>query len=253
MMSFTTGALSSDDTLSALGVSAGTLSPDFASGTTAYTDVLPFDTDSVTVTATTTDPNATEAITQADTTGTSTVAVTAQDGSTQDYTVKFSLAPATTSFLDVAVLVVNANGGTATSSDFIVTVLAPGATSTPFPGSATGTLLTIDPSQHFNVNISHIQHYDVGLSGDCNDPSGLPAGSLATCTITEIYNAPGNGPSVIVGGGPSGNGNGNDGGVVLGASVTGEEGLQQQIAAFQAQLLILLQQYLALLQSHGHH
>ncbi len=259
MKSFTTKALNADDTLSALGVSAGELSPSFSPDTLSYNVVLPYNTTlPPTVTATTTDPDATDTVTQAmSTTGTATVHVTAQDGVTnQTYAVNFSLAPATTSFLNVVVLVDNSDGGAATSSDFTVTVIAPGASKTTFPGDAAGTEITIDPNQHFNVNISHVQHYDVGTSGDCNDPSGLPAGSLATCTITETYKAFGNdNDSVIVGGGEpgGGNNNGNDGGKVLGASITGVEFLQQQIAQLQQQLLALLQQYLAQLHSHGTH
>jgi len=256
--SFTTLCLNTDDTLSALGVSAGALDPSFDPGTTAYDVILPFNTNTVpTVTATTTDPNATEVITQAtSTTGTATVAVTAQDSSTtQDYTVTFSLAPATTSFLNVVVNVDNSASGTATSSDFTVNVLAthPSPTST-FPGSASGTTLTIDPNTPYYVNVSGPSHYNETTNGQCDSVDGVMAGDIGNCVVTETYHADGNSffssPFiVIVGSGPFGG----HGGEVLGASTTGQDALEQEIAALQQQLLLLLEQYLGTLQGHGSH
>jgi hypothetical protein len=190
VMTFTTPALGSDDTLSALGVSAGSLSPSFNSATASYTDLLPYNISAVpTVTATTTDPNATEVITPAaNTTGTATVAVTAQNGATQDYTVAFSLASPTTTVLNVIVNVDNSRGGSATSSDFTVNVIAtnPNPTST-FPGNAAGTEITIDPNTFYGVNISSLPNYTEGTLGSCNSGGGGIAGDFADCTITEIY------------------------------------------------------------------
>jgi hypothetical protein len=194
--------LSSDDTLSALAVSAGTLSPSFDPGTTAYTDVLPSDTTvPPVVTATTDCPDATETITQvSDTTGTAVVTVTAQDGvTTQQYSVVFSLAP------------------------------APTPTSTSTPTSTTDDVINIVDNS----------------GGNGGGGSNLPAFSVIVA----------GGPSGDVGNGNGGNNNGggNGGGQVLGASIGGNQALQEQIAAFQAQLLALLQQYFALLLSHGGH
>ena len=265
MQTVMTDALHSDATLSALGVSAGVLSPSFDPDTTAYADVLPHETTiPPQVTATTTDPLATMVITQATTTsGTATVHVTAQDGvTTQDYTVAFSLAPATSSMVNVVVLVDNTDGGTATSSDFTVTVLAGHPDTATFPGDPAGTSVMIDPNVNFNVNVSHLPHYDQTTSGDCHDPSGLPAGNSATCTVTETYRAPhddghhdsvGVGWGVFAGNGGEGNSGNGSGGHVLGESIGGNAALQQQIADLQARLLALLQQYLALLHSRTGH
>lgn len=266
--SFTTLCLNDDDTLSALGVSAGSLDPSFDPSTTVYDVVLPYDTDTVpTVTATTTDPTATTTITQAtSTTGTAIVKVTAQNGSTtQDYTVNFSLEPATSSMLDVVVLVNNLGIGSATSSDFGIKVIAtdPSPTST-FQGSAAGTTLTIAPDTSYDVDTaSSPAHYFELKSGDCYDGSGLPAGGGATCTITEVYDGFFFSPIVSVGaggyngggdnGGNGGNGGNNGGGEVLGASITGNEWLQQQLAQLQQEFLALLQQYLSQLGSHNGH
>ena len=256
IQAFTTGALRSDDTLSALGVSAGTLSPAFDPGTTAYTDALPYNTIAPPqVTATTTDPAATAVITQAAAVpGTATVKVTAQDGiTTQDYTVAFSLMPATSSMLNVVVLVDNTAGGTATSSDFTVTVHATHPSKDTFPGDPAGTLVVIDPDTNFGVNVSHLPHYNQGTSGNCHDSSGIPAGNSATCTVTETYRASDDdGPHFSVGWGPS-YGNNEGGGHVLGASIGGDDALREQIAALQARLLALLQQYVAFLGSRGGH
>jgi hypothetical protein len=54
----TVNRLSSDNNLSALTVTPGSLAPDFASNTTTYTVDVPFSVDSVTVSATKADPNA---------------------------------------------------------------------------------------------------------------------------------------------------------------------------------------------------
>ncbi len=89
-------AQSSDSTLSALTVSAGTLSPAFVSTTQTYSVELPYGTTAVpTVTATANDAKANASVTQAGSvTGTASVLVTAEDGSTATYTVSFSVASA---------------------------------------------------------------------------------------------------------------------------------------------------------------
>jgi hypothetical protein len=56
--SITVNRLSSDNNLSALTVTPGSLFPDFASSTTTYSVDVPFSVDSVTVSATKADPNA---------------------------------------------------------------------------------------------------------------------------------------------------------------------------------------------------
>ncbi|MDT8432714.1 MAG: cadherin-like beta sandwich domain-containing protein [Bacteroidales bacterium] len=95
-------AASNDATLSDLTLSEGTLDPAFVAATTAYTAVLPYGTAAApTVTATPTNANATVAVTDAtDVTSaieadrTTTVVVTAEDGTTTaTYTIVFSIAP----------------------------------------------------------------------------------------------------------------------------------------------------------------
>ena len=256
--SFTTSALDGDDTLSALGVSEGSLSPAFNPDTTSYTDTLPYFSGVPIVTATTADAAATSTITQAtSTTGTATVAVTAQNGTTmQDYIVNFSLEPATSSIVNVIVNVNNAAGGSATSSDFKVTMFAFHPSTSTFSGSAAGTSVMIDSNEGFGVNISSLAHYTESFNGDCIDGTGIPAGNEATCTITETYKNFVNGPTISVGAGYGVGGNGGNGGdgQVLGASISGTDALQVQLQELQQQLVSLLQQYLTGLQTNlGHH
>ena len=105
-VSFTFGSLSSNADLSALSLSAGTLTPVFAAGTTGYTASVPNATASITVTPTVADTAATvkvngTAVTSGSASGAISLAlgangiavvVTAQDGSTRTYTVTVSRA-----------------------------------------------------------------------------------------------------------------------------------------------------------------
>jgi hypothetical protein len=96
---YSIAAPSTDATLSALSVNTGTLSPAFAAGTIDYSVQLPYGTTTVpTITATVNEAHATALITQAPSvTGSGTVVVTAQDGSTsKTYTVTYSLAAPST-------------------------------------------------------------------------------------------------------------------------------------------------------------
>jgi hypothetical protein len=100
--------------------------------------------------------------------------------------------------LDIIVLVDNSVGGSATSSDFTVSVTATDASTSTFPGAPDpGTQVTIASSTHYSVDISSVANYTEGLSGNCTG-SGLPAGGSATCTFTETYAAPTS--NAIVGG-----------------------------------------------------
>ena len=89
------GAPSDDATLSSLTVNVGELDPAFTPATTSYGLEVPFGTESVTLTATANDPNASVsgdgAITGLPVTAT--ITVTAQAGNTQDYTVTITVAP----------------------------------------------------------------------------------------------------------------------------------------------------------------
>ncbi len=99
----TRAAASSDATLSALTLSQGSLSPNFVSGTLAYTASVPYSVSSLVVTPTTNDANASATVNGASAatpvtlsvgSNTVTVQVTAQDGSTQSYTVAVTRAAA---------------------------------------------------------------------------------------------------------------------------------------------------------------
>ena len=260
VLTFVTPAPGSDASLSALSVSNGMLSPSFSSGTLSYIDALPHATMLVpAVAATTTDPNATMVVTPAaGLPGTSTVAVTAQDGMTKkDYTVAFTLLPSTSSTLNVMVLVNNGEGGSATSSDFTVTLHATGASTSSFPGSAAGTAVTITPNTFYSVGVTGLTNYEQGISGNCYSESGIPPGGSTTCTIIETYQQNENlvlGPSFIVGGGPGAGGDGGHGGggEVLGASVSGNGALQAELQALMQKYLSLLEQYFTLLQQSHH-
>lgn len=85
--------LSNDATLSALEVSAGTLDPAFDPNVTSYSIELPEGTTSVTITATPNHPNATvEGDGEfTDIPGATIVTVTAEDGTTQDYSLSFTI------------------------------------------------------------------------------------------------------------------------------------------------------------------
>ncbi|MCB0659225.1 MAG: T9SS type A sorting domain-containing protein [Saprospiraceae bacterium] len=84
---------SDDATLSALTISAGTLEPEFNPGITSYKATLPQGTASVTIDATANHPAATVAGAGEFTNvpGTATITVTAEDGSTKDYSISFFL------------------------------------------------------------------------------------------------------------------------------------------------------------------
>ncbi|WP_347857974.1 BspA family leucine-rich repeat surface protein, partial [Planktomarina temperata] len=110
---FFTPPASSDATLSALTLSSGSLSPGFASGTLAYTASVANSVSSLIVTPTTNDANATATVNGASATtpvtltvgsNTVTVQVTAQDGSTQSYTVAVTRAASSDATLSALTL-----------------------------------------------------------------------------------------------------------------------------------------------------
>ena len=95
----TRDATSTDATLSALSLSAGTLTPEFTAGTTAYTAMVDYAVKSVTVTATASDTMASVSGDGMHDLGvganTITVTVTAADGSTMAYTITVTRAAGT--------------------------------------------------------------------------------------------------------------------------------------------------------------
>ncbi len=122
---------------------------------------------------------------------------------------------AASSTLTVIKNVINANGGTATSSDFSITVSGVGvsttsatssATTVTFPGSLSGTVLTLLPGI-YSVDEVAAGSYTKSLSADCSGT--LNAGDVKVCTITNTDPVPS--PAVGVGGsggGSSGSGSG---------------------------------------------
>ena len=108
-----TRAASSDATLSALALSQGSLSPSFTSGTLAYTASVAHSVSSLIVTPTTNDANATATVNGASPatpvtlsvgSNTVTVQVTAQDGTTQSYTVAVTRAASSDATLSALTL-----------------------------------------------------------------------------------------------------------------------------------------------------
>ena len=103
---FETVASGSDATLDTLSISVGELSPVFDAATTSYIAYLPSGTTAVTPSATTTDENATitagslDEVDVTSGTGTSTIEVTAQDGTTiKTYSIKYRVLDLTHSYL----------------------------------------------------------------------------------------------------------------------------------------------------------
>ncbi|HLP06199.1 MAG TPA: TIM-barrel domain-containing protein [Paludibacter sp.] len=94
-INYTVLTQSNDATLSALTTSAGTLSPVFNSPVTSYTVLLPMGTTSVTPTATKNDSKATVAgdttVTVVNGKATSTIVVTAENGTTKTYTINYEI------------------------------------------------------------------------------------------------------------------------------------------------------------------
>ena len=91
---FTVGAASSDATLAGITVDKGTLSPEFDFSETEYTLLVPKGTTEVNVTAATSDDGATVSgdgtVTLTGGSGTATIVVTAEDGSTMTYVIDIS-------------------------------------------------------------------------------------------------------------------------------------------------------------------
>ena len=136
--SASTGALSSDANLSSLAISQGTLSPEFAAAKTAYTATVDNNVDSLTVTPTAADSNATIAVNDsavasgsaseaiALTVGANTiqVVVTAEDGTKATYTIT-----ATRAGPSIPISIADAEGAEGGNLSFTVTKTGAGAVS----------------------------------------------------------------------------------------------------------------------------
>ncbi len=97
--------------------------------------------------------------------------------------------PTPTSTLNVTVTVDNSAGGSATPSDFTVTIIGGHPSTSTFPGNASGTLVTVDEKMTYGANISSLTNYTVGNNGDCQGKTA-PAGNSIPCAFTETFALP---------------------------------------------------------------
>ena len=93
----------------------------------------------------------------------------------------------TTAALTVTKHVVNDGGGTATASDFTIHVTGTSPSLSSFPGSETGTIISLEAGS-FSVTEDASSTYAMTLSGDCS--GSVAAGDAKTCTITNTFNPP---------------------------------------------------------------
>lgn len=90
--------------------------------------------------------------------------------------------PSATSTLHVIKMVVNDDGGIATSSDFVINVSGTNVSTSTFPGSEAGVEVTLDAGV-YEVTEVNLPGYLQSSSADC---SGIMvAGETKTCTITN--------------------------------------------------------------------
>ena len=93
-----------------------------------------------------------------------------------------SILPPPQAHLTVIKTVINNNGGTKVSSDFTMHVSGVNPTQTTFAGSATGTVITLDPGA-YAVTEDAATGYTGSSSTDCSGT--LLSGDNKTCTITN--------------------------------------------------------------------
>ena len=196
-------ALDSDATLSALKVSAGALSPAFASGTSHYALAVPYGTGGLKITAVANDPNALTvgvrqdnlalyavgsgkesaalAVPALGASSTITVRVTAQDGSTGDYTIAVTQAAKLSSDASLSALRISAGTLTPAFDPAVYTyvVSVPNGTAS----------VTVTPTQHDASAASIAVKQDGGAfatsaSGAASASLGAPAvGGTSTITV----------------------------------------------------------------------
>ncbi|MDP4061794.1 hypothetical protein RBLE17_15480 [Rhodobacteraceae bacterium LE17] len=196
---FFTPPASSDATLSALALSQGSLSPSFASGTLAYTASVVHSVNSLIVTPTTNDDNATATVNGASAatpvtlavgSNTVTVQVTAQDGTTtQSYTVTVTRAAAlTVALTGPSGTVPGPFTVTATLSSPVVSFVASDVTVvngqvTGVTGSGTSYAIAVTPvlGQQVSVSVAAgVVSTALGTSNQLSNILQVQAGSPAT-------------------------------------------------------------------------
>src|SRR5439155_1638790 len=94
--------------------------------------------------------------------------------------------PVATTFLSVITNVDNTNGGTKKPSDFTITVSGNNPKPDSFPGSSSGTSVTLLAGR-YNVSSSTIDGYTTSYSSGC---SGTASGGQVKCTVTNRYTGP---------------------------------------------------------------
>jgi hypothetical protein len=127
----------------------------------------------------TTDPNYTAAIT-GDCAANGSITLAAGDVKTCTITNTFN-APATAT-LTVVKHVVNNNGGTKNAGNFTMQVTGSGASPSSFPGSESGTTVTLNAGA-YSVGEVAVANYFATLSADCSGT--IAAGETRTCTVTN--------------------------------------------------------------------
>src|SRR6185369_1145685 len=80
--------------------------------------------------------------------------------------------------------VVNDGGGTASAGDFTITVTGTNVSLSSFPGSESGTGVSLDPGS-YSVTESTSTDYSSSFSSGCSGT--LASGASVTCTITNTY------------------------------------------------------------------
>ncbi|MGB6671859.1 MAG: hypothetical protein WBE34_05450, partial [Candidatus Nitrosopolaris sp.] len=105
---------------------------------------------------------------------------------TNRYTGPPSPPPGATTFLSVITNVDNTNGGTKKPSDFTITVSGNNPKPDSFPGSSSGTSVTLLAGR-YSVSSSTIDGYTTSYSSGC---SGTASGGQVKCTVTNRYTGP---------------------------------------------------------------
>lgn len=92
---------------------------------------------------------------------------------------------ATTGTVTIIEQVINDDGGTATASDFSLTLTASGTSET-FSGNPAGTTFVIPAGNYWTADSGVISGYTISYSPECNNT--LSAGQSVTCTVTSNDN-----------------------------------------------------------------